>query len=194
MARLRRKGGEHKQVMLIVCGLLSAILLFTGIGGGIYFYKAPRIAFENLRTAASAGDLATIQEYVDFPSLRASVKNYLIETSAAKVESQPEASNPIARQIVRLGKMVADAALDPFVEIAVSPFGISALLDGVAPAATAEGTRSASSQEPIVETSLESMDVFVVSIFQRKANRWVMQLFFVRSGLFDWKLAAIRPL
>ncbi len=194
MGNGKRKGSTEKQTALIAGGLIGLLLLTLGIGGGFYFYQAPQTAFEKLRAAASAGDFATIEEYVDFPSLRASVKSYLIDMAVATVESQPEASNPVSRQIIRFGKMVAEAALDPVVEIAVSPLGISALLDGVVPATTGEVRRSETTQPPIIETSFESMDIFVVSIFQGEANRWSMRLFFVRAGLFDWKLAAIRPL
>jgi len=184
----------EKRTIWIVGALIGGLLLVLGIGGGIYFYQAPRIAFENLRVAASSGNLVSIAEYVDFDSLRASVKSYLIESAAGNIEPHPEASSPVAREITRLGKMVAGAALDPVVEVAVSPLGISAFLDGVAPSNISKVARSGATEQPIIETAFVNMHIFVVSIYRRDEAHWAMQLFFVRSGIFHWKLAAIRPL
>lgn len=190
------RGNGRQGFPLPIVGWVAAIVITISLLGlgAYFFYQAPRTAFDNLRVAASTGDMATIEEYVDFPSLRASVKSYLIETGAAPLESQPEASGPIARQIIRLGKLAVGAVLDPVIELAVSPLGISALLDGFAPAMNEEAAASRSNEATIIDTHFESTNIFVVSIYQRAAGRWVMQLVFVRSGFFDWKLAAIQPI
>ena len=198
MSPRTKNGRTEIQTFWIVGATVGFFVLVIGIFGGLYFYQAPRNAFETLRVASSAGDLAVVQQYVDLPSLRASVKSYLIESGAAQIESSPEASNPVARQIIRFGKMLVEAALDPIVAVAVSPFGISAFLDGIAPskngADTGADARVVSAQQLIIETSFASMDIFVVSIYRKAEQRWAMQLFFRRTGIFEWKLAAIRPL
>ena len=194
IASRKSRGDTEKRGIVVVASLIGVTLIALVIGGVYYFLQAPQAAFANLRAAASAGDLATIQEYVDFPLLRSSVKRYLIAKASEKIGAPPEASHPVLRQVIQFGKMMVDAALDPVVDIVISPVGISALLDGFAPAENAGQTQAEISNRPTIHTSLESMDLFVVSIFRRESNRWVMQLFFVRSSLFEWKLAAIRPL
>ena len=191
MAPLPRKRASRSSSgvpLPLMVGAIAAFVLVAGVVLAWIYYQAPRSAYESLRAAAAAGDMATIQQYVDFPQLRASVKSTLIAAGEAELGLE-------GRAMLRFGRAVADAALDPVVDLAVSAPGISLLLDGFAPVAGGDaGSAGARSAPEVERMDFVSLDVFVVSVHQPTAQNWELQLFFARDGLFGWKLASIQPI
>ena len=194
MSSTYSRKSASKQKIFIALIAASIFVLVGGIGFTMAFIQAPQRAFEALRLASSIGDVAAMEELVDYVSLRMSVKQYLVDTGKASVEANIDTSGFLAQYFLRIGKIVAEAALDLVLEAVVSPNSLNALIDGYMPlSSTAQGSPG-SPAETLVATSLESVDLFVVSIYRPSESRWVMQLFFVRTGLLEWKLSGVRPL
>lgn len=107
---------------------------------------------------------------------------------------EDRATTPFSREMLRIGGAMAGAALDPLVELAVSPPGISLLLDGFAPAGDGRVQPGNPHSQPVVlRQEFVSPDVFLVSVHQPAAKNWELRLYMVRNGLFGWKLGAVVP-
>jgi hypothetical protein len=181
---------------------LVALALVAALG---YGYASPYVTLNRLKTAADARDAATLNEYVDYPALRVSLKQQVGELLQRRVEAQ-HSSNPL---------LLFDA----------TPDGVAALLNGMppsgkpgeqpppagdtasaaaaptpaAPPANANPTASATAAPPQDETAqprpqasagYRSFNEFVVT-WQRSANGERYAAVLQRHGLFSWKLAAV---
>jgi len=91
--------------------LLTLVLLIALIVGGWYL-ASPWLAMKGLADAARDGDVAALEERVDFPALRASASEQIAE--AARREGQDGLLDQIGGAVAeRVGREVANRALTP---------------------------------------------------------------------------------
>lgn len=162
---------------------------------GAYFGSA-YLAVHKLRESALAGDAATMERLVDFPSVRESIKSQLNAAIMEQMRSDPEmAANPFAG----LGLMLVPALVESAVDAYVSADGLAALAQGQRPSETTD--RSVEQVEGRDGGSLESgfqyttrwvgLDDFRVSVVNTEAEGVTIQLHMARQGLFDWRLTRV---
>lgn len=91
----------------------------------IYLYASPYIALYNIKNAAEQKDADKLSGYIDFPSVKQSVKD---QVKAAMVEEL--AASDEQDGFEALGTMLAAAMIDPLVDGLVTPDGVALMLQG----------------------------------------------------------------
>jgi len=154
----------------------------------IFFATRPSAAFEQLSEAIAKQDQNAMSRFVDFPSLRESVKIRLRDELSA---SAAGSSNPM----VFLGVVLAGALVDPLVEILVSPRGIAAMMSGhkmreISKNPTPTGGQEVSRDSLQFTTAWEGPSRYAVTVTSNGNPTIVLVLH--RYGLFEWRLAELR--
>ena len=175
----------RKKIILLFVGLVA---LMAGIG----LYFTPHIAVYNMKKAAENKDAEALSGYVDYPSLRESLKanfNAMMvgEIAKSKNESPFEA----------FGAALAAALINPMIDALVTPESLAMLMKGENPQmGDTEKNREihSSSDEADTETSMsyEGLNQFVVTVKQKGSFENPVKLIYKRHGIFSWKLSALR--
>ncbi|HEX8697177.1 MAG TPA: DUF2939 domain-containing protein [Longimicrobium sp.] len=170
-------------------GFLTPFVFLALLFGAVWLYFTPYLALQRLQDAAEAGDVETMNELVDFPALRQSVKTGV---STAVARGIGDEGNPLAR----VGGMLAGTLAAPLVNTFVSPEGIAALTQGRRPD---QGGRSGDGDDDRVkvegidvERGYESMDRFVVRFVDEESGKERVSLVMRREGIAGWKLSGVR--
>jgi len=117
--RTKRSAARPLIVVLIVIAVVAAL----GFG-----YASPYIALNNLKRAADARDAETVNQYVDFPALRESLKQQVTGLLTRRLDAHGN-GNPFAA----IGAMIGVALIGPLVDAYATPDGVAALLNGMPP-------------------------------------------------------------
>jgi hypothetical protein len=153
----RRRGGTRPLIVTLIVIVVIAALGFA--------YASPYIALNNLKRAADARDAQTVNQYVDFPALRDSLKQQVTALLTSRIEGHG-GGNPFAA----IGAMIGVALIGPLVDAYATPDGVAALLNGmpprgkpgerppVPPGATAENAPAGSANPPAVAQGNGSLD------------------------------------
>jgi Protein of unknown function (DUF2939) len=161
--------------------ILALGILVAGLTAWVYL--SPRLAAKHLQDAARTGDVAALNELVDFPlvreQLKADLKVGLLESSAKR-----DSANPFATALTAgLGGVMVDGLVDHF----VSPSGIAAL---VRYGSTDSTHRK---QEPQLLTRMGYRDASTFAVTVRNADRPArdtVTLVFRRAGL-SWRVVRL---
>lgn len=153
----------------------------------IWLYFTPHLAVRRLQLAAESGDRAALEELVDFPAVRASLKDELREALAGRVAKESE-RNPFAA----FGAALAGVVLDPLVDSFVTPSGIAAAVRGERPSLGGSGERAEREAKKLeISRGYEGAGSFVLHFRDRESGAERMSLVMRRDGLAAWKLSAI---
>ena len=204
--RTKRSAARPLIVTLIV------IVVIAALG---FCYASPYMALNTLKRAADARDAQTVNEYVDFPALRESLKQQVTGLLTRRLDVQGN-GNPLAA----IGAMIGVALIGPLVDAYATPDGVAALLNGMpprgnpgerppvpagagnppaAPAAAPEpappaagnnGNSATPPQPPQTTAGYRGLNEFVVS-YQHGAGDARYSAILRREGLFTWKLVAV---
>jgi hypothetical protein len=187
---------------------LLAVVLVVVIAASLgYVYASPYIALDRMKRAADARDAQTVNEYVDFPLLRESLKQQVGELLTRRIDIQ-RSGNPLAL----LGAMIGAALIGPLVDSYATPDGVAAILNGIPPrgdpgekppvpsnagnsapppvASTPAPVPQAPRQPPQTTAGYRSFDTFVVN-YQHGAGDARYSAILRRFGLVSWKLVAV---
>lgn len=160
-----------------------------------YIVALPYIAVYQIRDAVKNHDSTALSEYIDFPSVRQSLKDQLNAMLMGKMQSDDTKSNPFAA----LGMAFAAPLVDKMVEAYVTPAGVAQLMEGEKPSLkkkkmampvdgnTADTSNEAEKEKPLDDVALgyKSSNRFEVED-KKKGLRVVLR----RQGL-DWKVTEI---
>lgn len=91
----------------------------------IYLYASPYIALYNIKNAVEQKDADKLSGYIDFPSVKQSIKD---QVKAAMVEELTV--NDEQDGFEALGTMLAAAMIDPLVDGLVTPDGVALMFQG----------------------------------------------------------------
>ncbi|SJN36297.1 DUF2939 domain-containing protein [Psychrobacter sp. JB385] len=91
----------------------------------IYLYASPYIALYNIKNAVEQKDADKLSGYIDFPSVKQSIKD---QVKAAMVEEL--AASDEQDGFEALGTMLAAAMIDPLVDGLVTPDGVALMFQG----------------------------------------------------------------
>ncbi|MEB2609110.1 DUF2939 domain-containing protein [Burkholderia cenocepacia] len=107
---------------------LIVALVVALIGALGYAYASPYVALGRLKSAIDARDAQVISEYVDFPSLRISLKQQVTEELMRRIDAVKK-DNPFAV----IGALIGSALIGPLVDAYATPEGVAALMSGLPP-------------------------------------------------------------
>ncbi|AOI78578.1 DUF2939 domain-containing protein [Burkholderia sp. NRF60-BP8] len=116
-----RRARRLKPLLIVV--LIVAVIATLG-----YAYASPYVALGRLKSAIDARDAQAISEYVDFPSLRISLKQQVTEELMRRIDAVKK-NNPFAV----LGALIGSALIGPLVDAYATPEGVAALMSGLPP-------------------------------------------------------------
>ncbi|WP_423379137.1 DUF2939 domain-containing protein [Burkholderia sp. LMG 32019] len=105
--------------------VVVAVAVIAAIG---YAYASPYVALGRLKSAIDARDAQAISEYVDFPSLRISLKQQVTEELMRRIDAVKK-NNPFAV----IGALIGSALIGPLVDAYSTPEGVAALMSGLPP-------------------------------------------------------------
>ncbi|MEA3116844.1 MAG: hypothetical protein QOI13_114 [Paraburkholderia sp.] len=190
--------------------VLAAIILFAVVA---YAYASPYLALDRLKRAADARDAETVNQYVDYPALRMSLKQQLTELLARRIDTQKR-EHPFAA----LGALIGMALIGPVVDNYATPDGVAALLNGMPPrgepgeappiSSTSSSGQLGSAPPPPPEGSAagvpgetapaprqtsagyRGIDEFGVT-YRHDAASPPYSVILHRAGWFSWRLAAV---
>lgn len=176
--------------------VISLVALLAFIATTTYWILAPYRVFAEIQEAAQAGDASRFNIHVDYPRVRASLKEQL-----ARKMGQDSAADPLAA----LGASIGMALANPVVDAMVTPEIIMrAVQDGrltlqiqrPAPAPGPTGGRMASPEKPNWRYERRDMNHLVAHLSPRVAAGapagHQLRLELERIGLMDWKLVDVQ--
>ncbi|TKC90106.1 DUF2939 domain-containing protein [Trinickia terrae] len=201
----------RRNPFVVAFAVVAAIAAIFVLG---YAYVSPYVALAQMKHAADARDAQTLNEYVDYPALRGSLKEQVSQMLTRRIDEQ-KYNHPFAA----LGAMIGVALIDPLVDAYATPDGVAAILRGMpprgnpgerppeltadsaasneaspqpaqAPAAPASNPASSPPAEPKTTTGYRGVNDFAVT-YRHGANNARYSAILHRYGLFSWKLAAI---
>ncbi|MDN7590108.1 DUF2939 domain-containing protein [Burkholderia seminalis] len=108
--------------------LLIVVLAVAVVAAIGYAYASPYVALGRLKSAIDARDAQAISEYVDFPSLRISLKQQVTEELMRRIDAVKK-DNPFAV----IGALIGSALIGPLVDAYATPEGVAALMSGLPP-------------------------------------------------------------
>jgi len=165
-------------------------MVLAALFAAVWLYFTPYLAMNQLQKAAKAGDTQAMNELVDFPSLRESVKHNVRSAVANEMGQRSHGA------LGTLGGLLAGALAGPVVDAFVTPDGIAALTQGQRPGSRRDGAIdsvvNANSKDVKVKRGYESLDLFVVHFIDRDDGKEKMALLMRRDGLTHWRLTGIR--
>jgi hypothetical protein len=191
----KRIQGSATRPLLIT---LIVVIVIAALG---FVYASPYLAVNNLKRAADARDVQTVNQYVDFPALRASLKQQVADMLTRRLEA--DSGNKMAT----IGAVIGVTLIGPLVDAYATPDGVAALLNGMPPrgapgeqptapqastgteAPAAPATNSAPPERQST-AGYRSLNEFVIT-FRRGEGNAHYSAIFQREGLITWKLAAI---
>jgi hypothetical protein len=209
-----RRNPARRKPLAVLLSVLAAIVVFAVIA---YAYASPYLVLDRLKRAADAQDAETINQYVDYPALRMSLKQQLTELLARRLDVQKR-EHPLA---ALGGALIGMALIDPLVDNYATPDGVAALLNGMpprgeqdeappvlssssssssvqpgsAPAAPPQGPAAGASGESTpapgqTSAGYRGIDEFVVT-YRHDPESAPYSAILHRDGWFSWRLAAV---
>ncbi|PMS17960.1 hypothetical protein C0Z18_18780 [Trinickia dabaoshanensis] len=175
----------------------------------VFAYASPYFVLSRLRDAIHERDTATINRYVDYPALRASLKVEVTQMLSRRVDAEK-----LQHPLTALGALVGMAFVNPLVDAYATPDGVAALLKGMpprgepgeapppvgepqpdqgqgAPAAAASSPVQAPEPRAKANAGYRDIDTFAVS-YSRDTGGVPYSVIFHRRGWFTWQIDAVQ--
>jgi hypothetical protein len=169
---------------LLVIGALTLLM----VAGG-WYWASPLYSMGQLKDAAVSGDAEELEERIDFPKVRESVKSQMRAAMAQELTRPEMKDNPFGA----LGAMMAMGMVDGLVEGMVTPEGMAAMIEqGKMRRPDKMAKAGAASENEPVEWNIErgGLDSFTATPVGT-AGETAPSITFERHGL-GWKLADIK--
>ena len=168
--------------------LVCLIILIIGIG----FYFTPYLAVHNMKKAAENKDADALSDYIDYPSLRESLKANFNAKMASEVAKSID-GNPFGA----LGAALAVVLINPMIDALITPESLAMLMKGEKPEldkSESSLNKKSQSEKSNTETSrsYKGFNRFVVKVKGKGSPEEPVEFIFKRGGLISWKLSALR--
>lgn len=163
---------------------------------GSYWYWSPHLALRTMHQAAIAKDAETLNEHVDYPRLRESMKGQMLAMMSDAMK--PKAGDsPGAQAGVALGAMMAKGIVENMVEAMVRPeFVMRAMQEGKLQQSKSGEAASAPTppKEPQWTSERRGADKFFIWTVPGPGEgpEKRVGLLLERSGFANWKLTEVR--
>lgn len=167
------------------------LVLFTGVGAlAIYFMVSPYIALYQMKSAAENHDGTVLSKYIEFPSVRQSLKDQMNAMFANKMATGNRGED---NAMAAFGAAFAGAIVDKMVDTYVTPAGITQLMAGGTLSGEddrKEDSPDSSKNKLLANAALsyEGFDRFAVTV---KGEDGKEAKFILRRRGLGWKLTDI---
>ena len=161
---------------------IISVLALLLLGGG--YFGSPYWSSSRLLAAARSGDADRLEERIDFPSVRESLKAYANAEIMADAVDPGKRGNPFAG----IGAMIAPAIIDRAVDAMITPEGIARMI-------AAGGTEESGEVPRNVDYSYDwlSFDRFRIALKKKDTDEKGPTFVMERRGVFSWKLVKMTP-
>lgn len=179
--------------------LVGALAAVVAVGVAVWA-ASPVLAGQALIRAAKAGDEQQLDQLVDFPSLRQSLKDEFSAELSARVRRDPRLADS---GLGGLGMILAPMLLSGAVDAVVTPQGVASMVrTGQAPDPTdrtppktieEDGAAAKADDGDDLHQSwgYRDLDTFAITLTRRDEPDRSLALLLERRGVFAWKLAAV---
>jgi hypothetical protein len=167
-------------------------LVLVIVGGG--FYATPYIALHNMQQAAQALDSAVLNQYIDYPAVKESLKLSMNgEMSKALLKNKTDSG------MNAFATMFASAFVNPMIDIIVTPENIAMMLQANTPKAIDTHDKSTPNQaekplnreDVITHKHYQDFSHFIVTIAKTDHPDLAFTFTFERHGLINWQLKSL---
>lgn len=164
---------------------------------GAYWYASPYLALRTLQAAAKARDADRLNEHVDYPRLRESLKGQFSAKLAREMGGDAGSHDALGQLGAALGTTLGMALGDRLIDALVQPeMVMRALTEAeLRPRMGHDKPGEGSPAEPAVTWTSERVNLNTLVVYghrQADAPEDRLGLVFERSGFADWKLTEIR--
>lgn len=170
--------------------IFSVIYLFAIITI-IFFYFTPHVSVYNMKKAAEKKDAEALSRYVDYPSLRESLKANFNAMMASEIA---KSDDPFGALGTALGAALVNQMIDAF----ITPESLAMLIKGEEPQMGESGkgqeggASSKTKTEAETSMSYEGINQFVVKVKEKGSSEDPIKFIYKRAGIISWKLSALR--
>jgi Protein of unknown function (DUF2939) len=195
---------------------VAPLAVLLALAFSVWVYFAPHLTVRSMRLAAEAGDAQALSRYVDFPALRASVKQQLSKELGTQIAGLAGGSE-LGRFGAQIAGVLGNNALDQAVDAMVRPETLSAMFAGrdlaneysllpsgetsaydgsdaasAAPADASSGEAGVDISGADVRATMgyDSLSRFAVNVQEPRSGRQV-KLILTRDMLLWWKLSEV---
>jgi hypothetical protein len=173
--------------------LIVGVAVAAVAGIALAWAASPVLAAKALVKAAKAGDSRRIEQLVDFPSLRTSLKDELNDELIARMRRDPRV---VESGLGGLGMMLAPMLLSGAVDTLVTPEVVANMvMTAEAPDPTKPGDPNPVDEHDGSDIhqswGYRSLNEFAVTLTDRDRPDDHLALIMERRGLFEWKLAGV---
>ncbi|HEY9092049.1 DUF2939 domain-containing protein [Parasphingorhabdus sp.] len=163
---------------IIIGGLVAIGVLF-----GVWYFASPSYALSNMRDAAISGDADELEEYIDFSSLRESMKTQVKAKMAVEMTKETDG-------LAGLGMALGMGLIDPMIDGLMTPEAMRAMMLQKPQDEVVSGKAVAESEAPEWDIKRVSMSEFQVTVKPEKSTDSTPTLIFKRDGL-SWKFSEV---
>jgi hypothetical protein len=160
----------------------------------IVYFASPLLAVRGLISAAKAGDAAALEQRVDFPALRQSMKD---EMNARLVAEMRRDLGEKDKALGGLGLLLAPSLISSAVDTLVTPKAVAAMVTeareprAADAAGQAEARPDAEGDKVNRSYAYRGLNTFAVTLSQARHPDRKLSLLMERRNLFFWKLAGV---
>lgn len=160
----------------------------------VAYFGSPFLAVRGLVEAAKAGDEAALEQRVDFPALRQSMKN---EMNARMVAEMRKDLGDKGAALGGLGMLLAPSFISSAVDALITPKAVAAMVTEAreprASDAVGQATAKPDTAGDRVKRSygFRDLDTFVVTLTDVQHPDRKLDLLLERRAVFNWKLAGV---
>jgi hypothetical protein len=155
----------------------------------ILFYFSPYIAVYRMKKAADSEDPFTMSEYVNFPAVKESLREYYRYKRAQKISKTRDDKNSYSS----LKSSFEAAVVNSMIDAVVTPENIIILMKDEKPDIDESSPKSSdSSKSTEMSMYYESFNRFVINIRKKDSPQRSVDLVYDRERIIFWKLTALR--
>jgi hypothetical protein len=169
---------------------LKFVLIAVAAVSVAYYAYSPFMTVDRMSEAAEKSDAEALAGYIDFPSVRQSLKRQL-DAKVEEVVDKRSEDNPIEALGVAFGGMLADKLVDAY----VTPEGIRLVMQGKQPSSGKDrqaGETAEGNDKPFDNASFSynSLNEFTATVKDDETGEEI-DFVFRRSGFAEWMLTEI---
>ncbi len=162
---------------------------------GTYLYMTPYFSILGFKTAVESKDTEEARKYINFKSVRRSLKSQLNEALTIKIRKEME-EKPFGNLRMILISPVINTIVDSTIDATVTPNGLNTLLNQ---GKLTKKNGSISSSNASISTPKQANRV---SLYYKSINRFVlktylpdiqepMKIYWKRNSVIKWRLSSI---
>lgn len=160
----------------------------------IAYFASPLLAVRGLVSAAKAGDEAALEQRVDFPALRQSMKN---EMNARLVAEMRKDLGDHDKALGGLGMLLAPSFISSAVDTLVTPKAVATMVTEAREPRAADAVGQARPKTDDADDKIKrsysyrGLNTFAVTLHEQGRPERRLSLLMERRNLFFWKLAGV---